>query len=95
MEIVVAIIVFVTVVVVIFFFGVAASTPLSVLGERLRSLGGDASRRAEEKTQLRERVEQALDPLSKAMPLSADRANSTRLLPVSYTHLTLPTIYSV
>jgi len=80
MEIVVAIIVFVTVVLVIFFFGAAASTPLSVLGERLRSLGGDASRRAEEKTQFRERVEQALDPLSKALPLSADRATSTRLL---------------
>jgi len=49
MEIVVAIIVFLTVVAVIFLFGAAASTPLSVLGERLRSLGGDGGKRAEDK----------------------------------------------
>lgn len=80
MEIVVAIIVFLTVVAVIFLFGAAISTPLSVLGERLRSLGGDTSRRTEEKPQLRERIGQALDPLSKALPLSADSTSSTRLM---------------
>ncbi len=80
MEIVVAIIVFFTVVLVIFFFGAAASTPLSVLGERLRSLGGGASATAEDKPQIRERIQQALDPLSKARPLSADKATSTRLM---------------
>jgi tight adherence protein C len=80
MEIVVAIIVFLTVVAVIFLFGAAVSTPLSVLGERLRSLGGDGTKRAEEKPQMRERLQQALDPLSKALPLSADSASSTRLM---------------
>jgi tight adherence protein C len=80
MEIVVAIIVFLTVVAVIFLFGAAVSTPLSVLGERLRSLGGDNARRTEEKPQLRERLQQALDPLSRALPLSADSTSSTRLM---------------
>jgi len=80
MEIVVAIIVFLTVVAVIFLFGAAASTPLSVLGERLRSLGGDGGKRAEDKPQMRERFQQALDPLSKALPLSADSTSSTRLM---------------
>ncbi len=79
MEIVVAIIVFLTVVAVIFLFGAAVSTPLSVLGERLRSLGGDKPR-ADDKPQLSERIGQALDPFSKALPLSADSATSTRLM---------------
>ena len=80
MEIVVAIIVFLTVVAVIFLFGAAVSTPLSVLGERLRSLGGDNARRTEQKPQFRERLQQALDPLSRAIPLSADSTSSTRLM---------------
>lgn len=80
MEIVVAIIVFLTVVAVIFLFGAAASTPLSVLGERLRSLAGDGGKRAEQKPQIRERFQQALDPLSRALPLSADSTSSTRLM---------------
>jgi len=80
MEIVVAIIVFITVVAVIFLFGAAVSTPLSVLAERLRSLGGDNATRTEEKPQMRERLQQALDPLSKALPLSADSTSSTRLM---------------
>src|SRR5258706_10704395 len=80
MEIVVAIIVFLTVVAVIFLFGAAVSTPLSVLGERLRSLGGDNARRTEQKPQIRERLQQALDPLSRALPLSADNTSSTRLM---------------
>jgi tight adherence protein C len=80
MEIVVAIIVFLTVVAVIFLFGAAVSTPLSVLGERLRSLGGDNAKRTEQKPQIRERLQQALDPLSKALPLSANSTSSTRLM---------------
>jgi tight adherence protein C len=80
MEIVVAIIVFVTVVAVIFLFGAAVSTPLSVLGERLRTLGGDAGKRADDKPQMRERFQKAIDPLSKALPLSADSTSTTRLM---------------
>ena len=33
---------------------------------------------AQEKPAIRERIEQALDPLSKALPLSADDSNRTR-----------------
>jgi tight adherence protein C len=80
MEIAVTIIVFITVVAVIFLFGAAASTPLSVLGERLRSLGGESSRRTTDRPQLRERIGRALDPLSNVLPLSAANATNTRLM---------------
>jgi tight adherence protein C len=95
MEIVVAIIVFLTVVAVIFLFGAAASTPLSVLGERLRSLGGERPRE-QQKPQLRERIGLALDPFSKAMPLSAGTANNTRvmLMQAGYRDAKSVTIYS-
>ena len=73
------IIVFVTVVLVVFAFGAAAVTPTSVLGARLRALGGQPTM-AQEKPALnvRERFEQALDPLSKAIPLSPADVSRTR-----------------
>ena len=65
------IIVFVTVVAVVFAFGAAAcDADRSVLGARLRALGGQASQPVEDKPAMKERIEQALDPLSKAIPLS-------------------------
>jgi tight adherence protein C len=71
--------VFVTVVLVVFAFGAAAATPTSVLGSRLRALGGHQTQ-GPEKTALkvRERLEQALDPISKAIPLSAADVTRTR-----------------
>jgi tight adherence protein C len=73
------IVVFVTVVLVVFAFGAAVATPTSVLGARLRALGGQQSP-APEKTALkvRERLEQALDPISKAIPLSPADVTRTR-----------------
>src|SRR5271163_52607 len=73
------IVVFVTVVLVVFAFGAAAVTPSSVLGARLRSLGGHSTM-AQEKpaAKVRERIEQALDPLSKAIPLSPSDVSRTR-----------------
>src|ERR1700688_168161 len=73
------IIVFVTVVLVVFAFGAAAATPSSVLGARLRALSGQQTV-APEKTALkvRERLEQALDPISKAIPLSPSDVTRTR-----------------
>ena len=73
------IVVFVTVVLVVFAFGAAAVTPTSVLGARLRALGGQPTM-AQEKPALkvRERIEQALDPLSKAIPLSPSDVSRTR-----------------
>jgi tight adherence protein C len=72
------IIVFVTVVLAVFAFGAAAITPTSMLGARLRALGGQQQQRAEEKPALRERFEQALDPISKAIPLSPADVSRTR-----------------
>jgi tight adherence protein C len=77
--IILTIVVFVTVVLVVFAFGAAAATPSSVLGSRLRALGGQQTQ-VPEKTALkvRERLEQALDPISKAIPLSAADVTRTR-----------------
>src|SRR5579864_1941194 len=71
------IIVFVTVVVVVFSFAAAVVTPTSMLGARLRALGGQ-HQQVEEKPALRERFEQALDPLGKAIPLSPADVSRTR-----------------
>ena len=63
------IVVFVTVVLAVFAFGAAVVTPSSVLGARLRALGGQ-QQPVENKPAMRERIEQALDPISRAIPLS-------------------------
>jgi tight adherence protein C len=72
------VVIFVVVVVAVFAFGAAVITPGSVLGARLRALGGQQAQRAENKPAIRERVEQALDPLSKAIPLSPSDVSRTR-----------------
>ena len=79
MPLILTIIVFITVALVVFAFGAAAVTPSSVLGARLRALGGHSTM-AQEKpaAKVRERIEQALDPLSKAIPLSPTDVSRTR-----------------
>jgi tight adherence protein C len=73
------IVIFVTVVLVVFAFGAAVVTPSSVLGARLRSLGGQAVQSPEKSTvKVRERLEHALDPISKAIPLSPSDVTRTR-----------------
>jgi tight adherence protein C len=73
------IVVFVTVALVVFAFGAAAATPTSVLGTRLRALGGQSARAPEKAAlKVRERLEQALDPISKAIPLSPTDVTRTR-----------------
>lgn len=73
------IVVFVTVVLVVFAFGAAAATPTSVLGTRLRALGGQPAQAPEKAAlKVRERLEQALDPISKAIPLSPTDVTRTR-----------------
>lgn len=75
-----AIIVFVTVVLVVFAFGAAAVTPSSVLGARLRALGGQTTQTPPKPTvKVRERIELALDPISKAIPLSPTDVTRTRV----------------
>jgi len=73
------IVVFVTVALVVFAFGAAVATPSSVLGARLRALGGQpAQAPAKAALKVRERLEQALDPISKAIPLSPADVTRTR-----------------
>lgn len=73
------IIVFVTVALVVFAFGAAAVTPSSVLGARLRALGGQATQAREKPAmKVKERFESALDPISKAIPLSPSDVTRTR-----------------
>jgi tight adherence protein C len=49
-----------------------------MLGARLRALGSQQPRQAENKPAIRERIEQALDPISKAIPLSPADVSRTR-----------------
>jgi tight adherence protein C len=77
MALTLAILVFVTIALAIFAFGAAAYAPSSIIGSRLRSLSWNRPQ-AQEKPAIKERIEQALDPLSKALPLSADDTNRTR-----------------
>ena len=78
MSLLLLIVVFFTVVGAVFAFGAAAVTPSSVLGARLRALGGQATQPVENKPAIKERIERALDPLSKAIPLSPADVSRTR-----------------
>ena len=78
LSLILTIVVFVTVVLVVFSFGAAVVAPSSVLGARLRALGGQQQTALQEKPALKERLEQALDPLGKAIPLSPADVSRTR-----------------
>src|SRR5579862_5918792 len=73
----IAIVVFVTVALVVLSFGAAALTPSSVLGARLRALGGQ-QQPTETKPAFRERLVQSMNPLSKAIPLSPADVSRSR-----------------
>src|ERR1041385_9370769 len=77
MALALAIILFLTIALVIFSFGAAAYAPFSVLGSRLRALGWQKTE-LKEKPAFKDRLEQALDPLSKALPLSPSEVSGTR-----------------
>jgi tight adherence protein C len=78
LPLILTIVVFVTVALVAFSFAAAVVTPSSVLGARLRALGGQATAREKPVRKVKERIEQALDPLSKAIPLSPSDVSRTR-----------------
>jgi tight adherence protein C len=94
MELVLPILVFVTVAAIVFSFGAALVMPTSVLGSRLRSLG-TRPQGLVEKAPIKERIEQALSPLSKAIPLSPAEANKSRawLMQAGYREARHETIY--
>jgi tight adherence protein C len=78
MSLVLVVLVFLTVVGAVFAFGAAAITPSSMLGARLRALGTQQQQPVEARPAIRERIEQALDPLSKALPMSPADVSRTR-----------------
>src|SRR5271165_5615356 len=73
-----SIVVFFTIAVIVFAFGAAAVMPSSVLGSRLREIGWQRPK-TEVKPAIRDRMQQALDPLSRALPLSPADVSQTRL----------------
>lgn len=77
MALLLAIVLFLTVALAVFSFGAAAYAPSSVLGSRLRALGWQKTQQ-QEKPAFKERLEQALDPLSRALPLSPSEVSRTR-----------------
>src|SRR6266478_3219402 len=72
-----SIFVFLTIVVIVFAFGAASVAPSSVLGSRLREIGWQRPK-AQTKPAIRERMQQALDPLSRALPLSPTYVSQSR-----------------
>jgi tight adherence protein C len=78
LSLILIVVVFITVALVVFSFGAAAVTPSSMLSARLRALGGQQKQQVQDKPALRERFEQALDPFSKAIPLSPADVSRTR-----------------
>jgi tight adherence protein C len=77
MVVALAILIFLTIAVVVFAFGAATLAPSSVLGSRLREIGWQRPK-AEPKPAMRERLQQALDPLSRALPVSPTDVSQTR-----------------
>jgi tight adherence protein C len=78
LSLILAILIFVTIALAVFAFGAAAYAPSSVLGARLRSLAQRPQAQQQEKPVIKQRLEQALDPLSKALPLSPSDTDRTR-----------------
>jgi tight adherence protein C len=77
MALIFTILIFLTIVMAVFFFGAAVYAPSSVIGSRLRSLGFQRPQ-PQQKPAFKERLEQALDPLSKAIPLSPSEVSRAR-----------------
>ena len=94
MALALAIVLFLTVALVVFSFGAAAYAPFSVLGSRLRALGWQRTQ-PQEKPAFKDRLEQALDPLSKALPLSPSEVSRARkwLIQAGYREARHLTIY--
>ena len=78
MALILSIVVFLTIVIIVFAFGAATVAPASVLGSRLREIGWQRPK-AQAKPAMRERMQQALDPLSRALPVSPTNVSKTRM----------------
>jgi tight adherence protein C len=79
LPLILAILIFVVIALAVFAFLAAAYSPSSVLGARLRSLASQRPQAQQvEKPAIKQKLEQALDPLSKALPLSPSDTDRTR-----------------
>jgi len=89
-----SIFVFFAIAVMVFAFGAAAVVPSSALGSRLREIGWQRPK-APTKPAIRERMEQALDPFSRALPVSPTDVSQTRawLIQAGYRNPQHVTIY--
>src|SRR5690349_17710202 len=93
MLIAMALVLFISVTVAMFCFGAAVYAPASVIVTRLRALGWHRPK-SRVRPALKERIEQAMDPLSRAIPLTPSEVSRTRgwLIQAGYReprHLTL------
>ncbi|MGC2247996.1 MAG: type II secretion system F family protein, partial [Terriglobales bacterium] len=77
MPILLAVLVFLTITIVVFAFAAATVAPSSVLGARLREIGWQRPKE-QHKAPIRERFQQALDPFSRALPISPTDVSKTR-----------------
>jgi len=79
LALILAVLIFVVIALAVFAFLAAAYSPSSVLGARLRSLASQRPQGQQaEKPAIKQKLEQALDPLSKALPLSPSDTDRTR-----------------
>ena len=94
LPLILSIVAFLTVVVIVFAFGAAAVAPSSVLGSRLREIGWQRPK-TQAKPAIRERMQQALDPFSRALPVSPTEVSQTRawLIQAGYRNPQHVTIY--
>ena len=94
LPLILSIVAFLTVVVIVFAFGAAAVAPSSVLGSRLREIGWQRPK-TPAKPAIRERMQQALDPFSRALPVSPTEVSQTRtwLIQAGYRNPQHVTIY--
>jgi tight adherence protein C len=94
MALALSIFVFLIIVVIVFAFGAATVAPSSVLGSRLREIGWQRPK-AQATPVMRERMQQALDPLSRALPVSLTDVSKTRvwLIQAGYRNAQHVTIY--
>jgi tight adherence protein C len=79
MDLLLPILIFATIAVVVFAFGAAVVAPSSTLGSRLREIGWQRTKPVE-KAPMRDRIQQTLEPLSRALPISPADVDETRAL---------------
>jgi tight adherence protein C len=77
MELGISVVLFVALFTAVFAFGAATFAPASALGTRLRVLAGRAAQ-TEDQSSIQERLEQALDPFTRALPKSPAEVSKTR-----------------